>query len=60
MELHQTFVGKQLQDVSVPAAVVDRAVVRRNCPQMLQACDALEVAFRPHVRTHEVGKVVDG
>ncbi|KAL8660088.1 MAG: hypothetical protein Q9226_000080 [Calogaya cf. arnoldii] len=41
MELHKAFVGKQLNDISVPAAVV-RAVVRRNCLQVLQACDALD------------------
>lgn len=56
MELHEAFVGKNLHDISVPAAVVDRAVVRRNCLQMLQACDALDVDFRPHVKTHKVGR----
>ncbi|KAL8846563.1 MAG: hypothetical protein Q9221_008356 [Calogaya cf. arnoldii] len=57
MEPHRAFVGKQLHDISVPAAVVDRAVVRRNCLQMLQACDALDVDFRPHVKTHKTIEV---
>ncbi|KAL8679929.1 MAG: hypothetical protein Q9186_003843 [Xanthomendoza sp. 1 TL-2023] len=54
MELRQTLVGKRLHNVSVPAAVVDRAVVRRNCSQMLQTCEALGLAFRPHVKTHKI------
>ncbi|KAL8736786.1 MAG: hypothetical protein Q9166_000152 [cf. Caloplaca sp. 2 TL-2023] len=54
MELKEHFVGKRLQDVTLPAAVVDRAIVRRNCSQMLEACEALKVAFRPHVKTHKV------
>ncbi|KAI4224809.1 MAG: hypothetical protein LQ349_007168 [Xanthoria aureola] len=57
MELHEAFVGKNLHDISVPAAVADRAVVRRNCLQMLQACDALDVDFRPHVKTHKTIEV---
>jgi len=53
--LERTFIGKKLNDVSTPAAVLDRAVVQRNCKQMLDACKALEVGFRPHVKTHKVG-----
>ena len=56
--LRKIFVGTQLQDVPLPAAVVDRAVVRRNCAQMLEACAALGVPFRPHVKTHKVGRTV--
>ena len=48
------FVGKELGHAPAPAAVVDRAVVRRNCLQMLKACDALGVMFRPHIKTHKV------
>lgn len=53
-ELRAAFVGKNLRDVPTPAAVLDRAVVRRNCLQMLKACEALQVEFRPHVKTHKV------
>ena len=52
--LEETFVGKNLREVPTPAAVVDRAVVRRNCDQMLKACETLQVDFRPHVKTHKV------
>lgn len=47
-------VGKQLGQVPTPAVVLDRAVVKRNCRQMLEACDKLNVLFRPHIKTHKV------
>ena len=53
-ELGKAFIGKRLGDVPTPAAVLDRAVVERNCRQMLEACQALDVDFRPHVKTHKV------
>lgn len=53
-ELRGAFVGKRLQDVATPAAILDSAVVRRNCSQMLEACKALQCSFRPHVKTHKV------
>lgn len=56
-ELQETFLGRRLEDISTPAAVVDRAIVRRNCSQMLEACAALDVAFRPHIKTYKVGSL---
>ena len=53
-ELRQVFIGKTLGNVPTPAAVLDKAVVQRNCLQMLKACEALQVGFRPHVKTHKV------
>ena len=53
-ELRQVFIGKTLKNVPTPAAVLDKAVVQRNCLQMLKACEALQVGFRPHVKTHKV------
>ena len=53
-QLQAQFVGKSLEDVPTPAAVLDRAIVKRNCDQMLAACKALDVQFRPHVKTHKV------
>ena len=50
--LQDAFLGVRLIDVPTPAAVLDRAVVRRNCAQMLQACEGLGVKFRAHVKTH--------
>ena len=52
--LHEALVGKNLKDVPTPAAVLDKVVVQRNCLQMLKACEALQVGFRPHVKTHKV------
>ena len=52
--LHEAFIGKNLKDVPTPAAVLDKAVVQRNCLQMLRACKILELGFRPHVKTHKV------
>ena len=54
--LKAKFVGQTLQHVETPAAVLDRAVVERNCSKMLEACRALGVGFRPHVKTHKVWK----
>ncbi|KAF2272418.1 uncharacterized protein EI97DRAFT_436913 [Westerdykella ornata] len=36
-----------------PAAIIDRAIVRRNCDAMLNVCHALGVAFRAHVKSHK-------
>lgn len=55
--LCQAFVGKKLQEAPAPAAVVDRAVVKRNCRRMLEACSDLKVEFRPHTKTHKVQTV---
>lgn len=55
--LREALVGKNLKDVPTPAAVLDRAVVQRNCTQMLKACEALQVGFRPHIKTHKTVEV---
>ncbi|KAK0934494.1 hypothetical protein LTR29_013904 [Friedmanniomyces endolithicus] len=47
------FLGKKIQDVPAPAAIIDLAVVNRNCRLMLETADQLEVAFRAHVKTHK-------
>ena len=52
--LREHFIGKKLQDIATPAAIVDKAVATRNCEQMLIAAEALKVSFRPHVKTHKV------
>lgn len=53
-DLRHTFVGQKLRDVPVPAAIIDRAVVKRNCDRMLGACKDLKVGFRAHTKTHKV------
>ena len=50
--LQDAFVGMHLEDVPTPAAVLDRAILHRNCAQMLQACEEFGVKFRAHVKTH--------
>lgn len=48
------YIGQHLADVQAPAAVIDAAVVRRNCRLMLEATEKLGVGFRAHVKTHKV------
>lgn len=48
------YVGKHIADVQAPAAILDLAVVRRNCRLMLEASEKLGVGFRAHVKTHKV------
>ena len=50
--MQDAFVGMHLNDVPTPAAVLDRAILRRNCAQMLEACEEFRVKFRAHVKTH--------
>ena len=54
-ELRQQYVGRLLEEVdNGPIAVVDKAITRRNCELMLDACEHLGVPFRSHVKTHKV------
>ena len=48
------YVGRSLSEAQAPAAVIDAAVVRRNCKLMLDAVEQLGVGFRAHVKTHKV------
>ena len=52
--LQVQYVGKTIQDVQAPAALIDLAVVKRNCRLMLETSEKLGVAFRAHVKTHKV------
>ena len=52
--LKNQYVGKQIQDMPAPAAIIDAAVVRRNCKLMLNTVEKLGVGFRAHVKTHKV------
>lgn len=53
-ELRQFYVGKDIQQVPMPAAVLDRAKMQRHCQSLLNAADSLGVSFRAHVKTHKV------
>ncbi|KAF2201533.1 hypothetical protein GQ43DRAFT_415631 [Delitschia confertaspora ATCC 74209] len=48
------YVGKTLEEISpIPAAVLDRAIVKKNCDAMLGACKELGMGFRAHVKSHK-------
>jgi D-serine ammonia-lyase len=44
----------KLTDLETPAAILDIAVVRRNCKRMLNTAKELGVQFRAHIKTHKV------
>lgn len=56
--LYQAFVGKHLSELPTPAAILDRAIVERNCRQMLDSCESLGVRFRAHVKTHKTTEII--
>ena len=51
LKLH--YVGTPLADLQPPAAILDRAVLRRNCRRMLDTATHLGLGFRAHVKTHK-------
>lgn len=54
LELLQQWGGKDIADLPKPAAVIDRAIVRRHCERMKNTIKSLGVEFRAHVKTHKV------
>ncbi|KAI9684042.1 MAG: hypothetical protein M1822_005869 [Bathelium mastoideum] len=55
--LKRHFRGRHLRDINPPAAIIDAAVVRRNCASMLQTVKHLGVGFRAHVKTHKTTQI---
>jgi len=51
--LKEHYVGKSLEDADTPCAVLDVNVAKRHCKLMLDTCDALDVRFRAHIKTHK-------
>ncbi|RDL33287.1 uncharacterized protein BP5553_08726 [Venustampulla echinocandica] len=51
--LKEEFVGKSLNDVATPAAVLDLSKVKSNCNRMLEAVEALGFGWRVHIKTHK-------
>lgn len=49
--------GTKVAHLSTPNFVVDRAIFRKNCDQMLENAHKLKAEFRAHVKTH---KTVEG
>jgi len=52
--LKDQYVGKLLKDADTPVAVLDVNAAKRHCKLMLDTCDALDVKFRGHIKTHKV------
>jgi D-serine ammonia-lyase len=52
--LKSELVGRKLRDINAPAAVLDRAALKKNCSSMLDLADSLNLSFRAHVKTHKV------
>ncbi|KAK5950227.1 hypothetical protein OHC33_008695 [Knufia fluminis] len=52
-QLTSAFVGKTLQDVPLPSAILDLAKLKTNCGLMLAAVKELQVDFRAHIKTHK-------
>ncbi len=53
--LKERFVGKTLEEVETPAAVLDLAKLEVNCQRMLDAAAKLNISWRAHIKTHKVG-----
>jgi hypothetical protein len=51
--LASQYVGQRLQDLPTPAVILDRSKIKKNCSAMLQVCQALDVGFRAHIKTHK-------
>ncbi|OJJ07418.1 hypothetical protein ASPVEDRAFT_142573 [Aspergillus versicolor CBS 583.65] len=58
-ELRNTYVGKDVSDVPKPAIVLDQAIIRRHCKDMLRTVKALDVAFRAHVKSHKTNEIAE-
>ncbi|KAI1464252.1 putative serine dehydratase domain-containing protein [Daldinia caldariorum] len=51
--LRTQFVGKNLNEVITPTAVLDLAKVEANCNLMLEAAERLQLSWRAHIKTHK-------
>ncbi|KAK2750361.1 hypothetical protein FQN57_003841 [Myotisia sp. PD_48] len=56
-DVKSQYVGRLLQDIDGPLAVIDRVVAKRNCQVMLDTADELGVLFRAHVKTHKTTEI---
>ena len=54
-----TLYEKVAREVGTPAAIVDLDVVERNIARIQQACDAVGLKNRPHIKTHKSPLVAD-
>ncbi|KAA8644912.1 uncharacterized protein ATNIH1004_009123 [Aspergillus tanneri] len=56
-DLKALYIGKDIANLPRPCAVLDAAILRRNCDKMRRAMKALNVGFRAHVKTHKTWQV---
>ena len=56
--LKSQYVAKSLQDLPVPAAILDVAKFRKNAKLMLDAVHELGFSFRAHVKTHKTRELM--
>lgn len=56
-QLRAAYVGKTLDEVATPAAVLDVAKVRVNCARMLEATASLGLLWRAHTKTHKASLI---
>jgi D-serine deaminase-like pyridoxal phosphate-dependent protein len=47
-------VGERLEDLETPVPIIDVNVVERNVTRCQKRCDALDLANRPHIKTHKL------
>lgn len=53
-ELQQFYLGQDIAIIPKPAAILDAAIIRRHCRDMLQTIQQLNVGFRAHIKSHKV------
>jgi D-serine deaminase-like pyridoxal phosphate-dependent protein len=53
-EDRDTQLGKNIHELDSPVAILDLAILKRNCNRMLESVKALDVGFRAHIKTHKV------
>ena len=51
--------GEDYDFADTPAVLIDRAVVRRNIQKTQAIFDNLDVAFRPHIKTHRIPEIAE-
>jgi D-serine deaminase-like pyridoxal phosphate-dependent protein len=57
-KLRAQYVGTDIKDLDGPAAILDLAVVKRNCDFMLKMLETLGLGWRAHVKTHKVSSAL--
>jgi D-serine deaminase-like pyridoxal phosphate-dependent protein len=51
--LKTQYLDAKMADLPTPAAILDSAVIRKNCQLMLTTASKLNIQFRAHIKTHK-------